>query len=224
MTQNSTSVQPLKTLRVALQSALAAALFLGFPAGLLFWMILFREAKPSAAVDSLITLLQANGINKILALTICSLGWSFSLGRIGGFHAWWKIGLATALGFTLAWFSPLSNLDGWFADRMPIPLLYTVTLCGIVFSVTFCVGFAYGIILRNLKAALTMAFSTSFISTLALLLAILVFNQFGVYVGSAVPFAMSKVTTVSLLVSAIAGGAVLGAMFALFVENGLNNP
>ncbi len=189
-----------------MQSALAAALFLGFPAGLLLWLILFREANPSASVDSLIALLQAHGINKIFALTLCSLGWSFSLGRISGFRAWWKIGLATALGFILAWFSPLSNMDGWFADRMPIPLLYALTMCGIVFSATFCVGIAYGLILRHLKAALTMALSTSFTSTLALLLTMVVFNQFGIYVGSAVPFAMSKVTTVSLLVSAIAGG------------------
>lgn len=224
MTQNPTSVQPLKTRRVALQSALAAALFLGFPAGLLLWLILFREANPSAEVDSSINLLQANGINKIIVLTIGSLGWSFSLGRISGFRAWWKIGLATACGIILAWSSPLSNLDGWLADRMPIPPLYIVTMCGIVFSGTFCVGLAYGILLRHLKAALTMGLATSLISTLALLLTILVFNQFGIYVGSGVPFAMSKVTAVSLLVSAIAGGAVLGAMFTRFVENRLNNP
>ncbi len=216
MTQNPIPVQPLNTRRVALQSAFAAALFLGFPAGLLLWLILFREATQTTAVDPYVKFLQDNGVNKIIVLMICSLGWSFSLGRISGFRDWWKIGLATALGFILAWFSPLSNVDGWFADRMPIPLLYTLTMCGIVFSATFCVGLAYGLLLRNLKAALTMALSTSFTSTLALLLTILVFHQFGIYVGSAIPFAMSKVTTVSLLVSALAGGAVLGAGFSWF--------
>ena len=117
MKLNTTPVQPPKYLRVALQSALAAALFLGFPAGLLWWLILFREANPSAAADSFINILQANGINKIILLTVCSLGWSFSLGRISGYRAWWKIGLATALGIIAAWFSPLSNVDGWFAVR-----------------------------------------------------------------------------------------------------------
>ena len=217
MTPRPLSLQPLNYPRVALQSALAAALFLGFPAGLLLWLILFREATQTESLDPFVKFLQDNGLNKIIVLTLCSFGWSFSLGRISGYRAWWKIGLATALGIVLAWFSPLSNVDSWFADRMPTRLLYPATMCGIVFSVTFCVGLAYGILLRNLKAALTIAFTTSLISTLALLLTIIIFDQFGIYVGSAIPFAMSKVTTVSLLTSALAGGAVLGVGFCWFV-------
>ena len=217
MTPRPLSLQPLNYPRVALQSALAAALLLGFPAGLLLWLILFREATQTASLDPFVKFLQDNGLNKIIVLTLCSFGWSFSLGRISGYRAWWKIGLATALGIVLAWFSPLSNVDSWFADRMPTRLLYPATMCGIVFSVTFYVGLAYGILLRNLKAALMIAFTTSLISTLALLLTIIIFDQFGIYVGSAVPFAMSKVTTVSLLTSALAGGAVLGVGFCWFV-------
>ena len=217
MTPRPLSLQPLNYPRVALQSALAAALFLGFPAGLLLWLILFREATQTESLDPFVKFLQDNGLNKIIVLTLCSFGWSFSLGRISGYRAWWKIGLATALGIVLAWFSPLSNVDSWFADRMPTLLLYPAAMCGIIFSVTFCVGLAYGILLRNLKAALMIAFTTSLISTLALLLTIIIFDQFGIYVGSAVPFAMSKVTTVSLMTSALAGGAVLGVGFCWFV-------
>ena len=217
MTPRPLSIQPLNYPRVALQSALAAALFLGFPAGLLLWLILFREATQTESLDPFVKFLQDNGLNKIIVLTLCSFGWSFSLGRISGYRAWWKIGLATALGIVLAWFSPLSNVDSWFADRMPTRLLYPATMCGIVFSVTFYVGLAYGILLRNLKAALMIAFTTSLISTLALLLTIIIFDQFGIYVGSAIPFAMSKVTTVSLMTSALAGGAVLGVGFCWFV-------
>lgn len=217
MTLRPLSLQPLNYPRVALQSALAAALFLGFPAGLLLWLILFREATQTESLDPFVKFLQDNGLNKIIVLTLCSFGWSFSLGRISGYRAWWKIGLATALGIVLAWFSPLSNVDSWFADRMPTRLLYPAAMCGIIFSVTFCVGLAYGILLRNLKAALMIAFTTSLISTLALLLTIIIFDQFGIYVGSAVPFAMSKVTTVSLMTSALAGGAVLGVGFCWFV-------
>lgn len=217
MTLRPLSLQPLNYPRVALQSALAAALFLGFPAGLLLWLILFREAAQTASLDPIVKFLQDNGLNKIIVLMLCSFGWSFSLGRISGYRAWWKIGLATALGIVLAWFSPLSNVDSWFADRMPTRLLYSATMCGIVFSVTFCVGLAYGILLRNLKAALMIAFTTSLISTLALLLTIIIFDQFGIYVGSAIPFAMSEVTTVSLLTAALAGGAVLGVGFSWFV-------
>jgi hypothetical protein len=47
---------------------------------------------------------------------------------------------------------------------------------------------------------------------------ILLFYQFGIYVGSEVPFAMSKVTVTSLMLSAIAGGAALGVGFSCFVE------
>ena len=67
-------------------------------------------------------------------------------------------------------------------------------------------------------AALTLALTTSFASVVTLLLTILVFDQFGIRVGGEVPFAMSKVTTVSLLLSAMAGGAVLGVGFSWFVE------
>jgi len=203
---------------VALQSAFAAALFLGFPAGLLLWLVLAREASQLTLLDPFVNILQANGINKIVVLLICSLGWSYLLGRISGYRAWWRIGLATLLGILAAWYSPLSNLDGWFSDDLPIRTLYALTMCGVVFSVTLFVGFAYGIILRNIKAALVMGLSTSIASVLAFLFSIFIFAQFGIYVGSDVPLAMSKVTTVSLMFSAIVGGAVLGTMFAWFVE------
>lgn len=201
-------------LRIAVQSALAAALFLGFPSGLLLWLILFREASQSAAIDPFVNILQAHGLNKIIVLMICSLGWSFLLGRISNYRAWWKIGLATALGIILAWFSPLSNLDGLFGNGLPIPALYAFTISGLVFSVTLFVGLAYGLILRNLKAALTMGLTTSITSVLALLLSIFIFDQFGIYVGGTVPLAMSKVTTVSLLMAALTSGATLGVMFS----------
>ena len=102
MISNSDPVQPPKYLRVALQSALAAAFFLGFPAGLVLWLVLFRESTQIAVVDPLASLLQANGLNKIILLALSSLGWSFVLERISGYRAWWKIGLATALGIVVA--------------------------------------------------------------------------------------------------------------------------
>jgi hypothetical protein len=204
--------------RIAMQSALAAGLFLGFPAGLLLWLILFREASQSTVADPFVNILQANGSNKIIVLMVCSCGWSYLLGRISGYRAWWKIGPVTALGIMIAWYSPLSNLDGWFGDGVPIPTLYALTMSGLVGGVTLCVGFGYGVLLRNIKAALTMGFTTSLASVLALLLSIFIFGQFGIYVGSVVPLAMSKVTTMSLMLSAVSGGAVLGAGFSWFVK------
>lgn len=206
--------------RIALQSALAAGLFLGLPAGLLLWLILLRQAGLSAGVDPFLSVLQAHGWNKIVVLALCSIGWSYLLGQISGYRLWWKIGLATMIGIIAGWFSPLSNLDGaWFAERTPTHTLYAFSMSGIVASVTLCVGLAYGIILRSAKAALTMAFATSLAAVLALLLTIFLFDQFGVRVGGSVPFAMSKVTSVSLLASAMAGGAALGVGFSWFVKD-----
>ncbi|MEW6084670.1 MAG: hypothetical protein AB1607_08760 [Chloroflexota bacterium] len=219
--QNSTTVQHSRYLRVALQSALASALFLGFPAGLLLWLVLFRESSQTSALNPFVNILQANGANKIIVLTICSSGWSFVLGRISGYRAWGRIGFATALGIIVAWFSPLSNLDGWLADGTPIHTLYAWTMSGLVGSVTLCAGLAYGIILRSAKAALTISITTSLVSVLALLLTIFAFDQFGIRVGGEVPFAMSKVTTVSLMMSAITGGAVFGVVFSRFVQKTL---
>ena len=91
-------------------------------------------------------------------------------------------------------------------------------MCGIVASATLCVGLAYGLLLRNFKAALTLAITTSLASALTMFLAIIIFDQFGIRVGGMVPFAMSKVTSVSLLLSAITGGMVLGVGFSRFVK------
>jgi hypothetical protein len=144
--------------------------------------------------------------------------WSFWLARISGYRPWWKIALGTVLGIIIGWFSPLSNLDGVFADRFPILTLYAVAMCGLVWVVTACVGLAYGVVLRSIKAALTLAIATSFISTLTLLLTIIVFDQFGIRVGGTVPLAMSKITVTGLLGAAITGGMVLGVGFSRFVD------
>ena len=210
--------KPLDILRIAWQSAFAAALCLGLPAGLLLWLVLFQQFVHSVLIDQTVTLLQTYGLISIFVLAVCSLMWSFLLARISGYRPWWKIGLATVLGIIIGWFSPLSNLDGVFADRFPIPTLYAVAMCGLVWVVTACVGLAYGIVLRNIKAALTLAITTSFISTLTLLLTIIVFDQFGIRVGGTVPLAMSKVTVTSLLTSAITGGMVLGIGFTWFMD------
>ena len=182
-----TNLEPQKPpnyFRIAWQSALAAALCLGLPAGLLLWLILFREIGHSVVIEQSVTLLHANGFNKIIVLAVCSLMWSFLLGRISGYHPWWRIGLATGLGIIIGWFSPLSNLDGWFGDKLPIHTLYALAMGGIVFSVTSCVGLAYGLILQSGKASITLALTTSLVSVLTILLTIALFDQFGIRVGA----------------------------------------
>lgn len=208
---------PPNYLRMALQSALTAGVFLGFPAGLLFWLVLLQQNIPSAGGASAVAVLQARAWSRIAVLVICSLGWSYCLGRISGYPSWRRIGLATMLGIAAGWFSPLSNLDGaWFADGMPIHALYALSMGGIAASVTGCVGLAYGLILRSIKAALALSLAAGVVSVLTLLLTIAVFDQLGIRVGGEVPFAMSRVTSLSLLTSAMAGGAVLGTGFSWF--------
>jgi len=206
--------------RIAWQSGLAGGLFLGFPAGLLLWLILVQQIIQSAFIDQATTFLQANGFNKIFLLAVCSLVWSFLLGRISDYHPWWKIGLGTFLGIIIGWFSPLSNMDAWFAEGTPIHVVYAVAMCGIVFSATSSVGLAYGFILRNAKVALILALMTGFISVATMLLTIFFFDQFNIRVGSTVYLAMSKVTTTGLMMSAITGGMTLGVGFSWFVQEG----
>lgn len=208
--------KPLNYFRIAWQSALAAALCLGLPAGLLLWLVLLQRMIYSEVLDQTVTLLQTYGLISIFILAVCSLMWSFLLARISGYRPWWKIGLVTVAGIIVGWFSPLSNLDGVFVDHFSLSTLYTVAMCGLVWVVTACVGLAYGVILRSVKAALMLALATSLVATLTILLTIIVFDQFGIRVGGIVPFAMSKITVTGLLTSAITGGMVLGLGFCWF--------
>ena len=213
------SQKPRNYLRVAWQSALAAGLCLGLPAGLLFWLILLRESNHSIFVTRVVNFLQDYGLSNIILLILCSLLWSFLLSRISRYHAWWKIGIATALGIITAWFSPLSNLDGILYEvrpDLPAYLNYTAFMIGLIGGVTFFVGLAYGLILRSVKAALVIGLTTSFVSLLALLPTIFVFDLFGVRVGTG-NLAMIKVTALTLLTSAMLGGMALGVGFTRFV-------
>jgi hypothetical protein len=219
MTTHATQ-KPINYFRVAWQSALAAALCLGLPAGLALWLILFQQINHSTLVAALIAFLQVHGLYRIYILVLSSMIWSYLLGLISGYHPWWWIAAASALGILAAWFSPLANIDGIlyeYRPDLPIHLNYAAAMVGLIGSVTLFVGLAYGLVLRNSKAALTMGLTTSFVSILTLLLTIIVFDQLGIRVGTG-NFAMSKVTVTSLLTSAITGGMVLGVEFSRFVQ------
>src|SRR5258705_11371595 len=112
--------------RIAWQSALAAGLCLGLPAGLLLWLILFQKISHSVFVKPLIDFLHANGLYSIFIVVVSSTVWSYLLARISGYRPWWRIGVASALGILAAWFSPLSNVEGFLYDYQPIwPFLLT---------------------------------------------------------------------------------------------------
>jgi len=207
--------------RIALQSALAAALCLGLPAGLLLWLIVASATGYSVLVRPLIDILHANGLYSIFIVVMSSILWSYLLGRISGYRPWWRIAAASALGILAAWFSPFANIDGIlyeYQPALPIYLNYAASMVGLIGSVTLFIGLGYGFILRSLKAALTLGLTTSLVSVLTLLLTILLFDRLGVRVGTG-HLAMPRVTAVDLVTSAIMGGMVLGVGFSRFAKN-----
>src|SRR5215216_4092509 len=206
--------------RIAWQSALAAALCIGLPAGLVLWLILFQRINHFHFADPLINFLHANGLYSIYIVVISSMIWSYLLGRISGYRPWWWIAAASALGILAAWFSPLANVDGIlyeYQPTLPIHLNYAASMVGLIGSVTLFVGLAYGLILRNIKAALTIGLTTSLVSEVVLLLTVFVFGRLGIRVGTG-HLAMVRVTAVALITSALAGGMVLGVSFTRFVD------
>lgn len=214
-------LHPSNGFRIAWQSALAAGLCLGLPAGLSLWLLLLQQINYSAPVASIVEFLQTHGLYRIYILALSSVLWSYLLGRISGYRPWGLLGIASALGILAAWFSPLSNIDGIlynYRPDLPIHLNYAAAMAGIIGSATLFVGLAYGLVLRNISAALSMGFLTSLVSVLTLFLTIFLFDLFGIRVGTG-NFAMSKVTVGSLLTSAIAGGMVLGLTFSHFVKS-----
>jgi hypothetical protein len=210
--------KPLNYFRVAWQSALAAGLCLGLPAGLLLWLILFQQIKHPAVVEPLVAFLHVNGLYSIYIVVVSSMIWSYLLGRISGYRPWWWIAAASSLGILAAWFSPFSNVDGilyQYQPNLPIHLNYAASMVGLIGSVTLFVGLAYGLILRSVKAALTLGLTTSLVSVLALLLTIYVFDRLGIRVGTG-NLAMVRVTAVDLITSALAGGTMLGVGFTKY--------
>lgn len=210
--------RPLNYVQVAWQSALAAGLCLGLPAGLLLWLILANRVGNLTVVKPLIDFLNTHGLYSIYIVVISSIMWSYLLGRISGYRPWWWIAFASALGILAAWFSPLANVDGIlyeYQPNLPIHLNYAASMVGLIGSVTLFVGLAYGLLLRSIKAALTIGLTTSFLSVLVLLLTIFVFDRFGIRVGTG-NLAMVRVTAVDLITSALAGGMVLGIQFTKY--------
>jgi hypothetical protein len=205
---------------VALQSALAAGLCLGFPAGLLLWLIWLRQMNHSTLLNGPIDFLHSNGLVSIYILVLSSLLWSYLIGRISGYQRWWRIAVASALGILITWFSPFSNVDGILYHArpdLPIHVNYAASMIGLVGSVTLFVGLAYGLVLRSVRAALTLGLTTSFVSLIVLIMTIFACDRLGLRVGTG-NLAMPKVTAVGLMLSALMGGMVLGVGFTAYVR------
>jgi hypothetical protein len=205
---------------IAWQSGLAALLCLGLPAGLLFWLIVFQETGNLVFLSRMIALLQDYGTLEIALYFLGAWLWGILLARISGYRPGWQVAVATLLGTYVGRWSPLTHLDGWAQGHMsgaPVHVVFAIFLSGFIFSVTACIGLVYGLLLRSWKAALTLPLTTSLLSVLATVLTIILLDQWGIRVGTAI-VAMPKVAAVCTLVSAVIGGVVLGVEFSWFVQ------
>src|SRR5436190_22531878 len=111
-----TAQKPLNYFRVAWQSALAAALCLGLPAGLSLWLILLQQVYKSNVVEAMIGIFQAHGLYRIYLVALSSVLWSYLLGRISGYRQWWWIAVASATAIMVVWFSALVHVYGILFD------------------------------------------------------------------------------------------------------------
>ena len=203
--------------RIAWQSALVASICLGLPAGLLFWLVILQHLQPSPSLQRFITTLENHETLGMIGVWIGALGWGILLGKISGYRAWWQLVAASLLGISIgrplfwmvyAWL----NID---FSGLPIWVVFTIHLSGLLLSVTFCTGLTHGLLLRNWRTALTLASTTALVSVLVAVATVILLDQLGLRVGTG-NVAMPKVTAVSLMMAGITGGMVLVVGFSHF--------
>ena len=85
-------------LNIAVSSALSAALCLGLPAGLLFWLIQVQRWAPSTPIDGLVNFFQDNAVPAVLFEMLGAFGWGLFLSKTSGHRQWWWLSAATMAG------------------------------------------------------------------------------------------------------------------------------
>jgi hypothetical protein len=211
-------------LKIALQSALAAGLCLGPPAGLFFWLITMQRWAPSTQVDQLVRFLQDHAVPPVMLEMLGAFGWGLLLGRISGYRQWWWLSLATMAGVRVGGFALYHGwLEQWVqghaSSALPLHVRFGLILGMNVLCVTVSTGLLLGLALKDWKASLVLAAGTGLASVLAALGTLLVLDGLGIRVGSG-NAAMPKVTAAATLAAALAGGAVLGVLFSRYVRAG----
>jgi hypothetical protein len=205
--------------RIAWQSALAGSICLGLPAGLMFWLFILQQIKPSHILEKLMTVLQAYAMAEIAGVLVGAFAWGILLSRISGYRTWWLLAVAGMLGLYLGrrLFWIIYVWINYDFTGLPIHVVLAIHLNGLILSVTFCTGLSHGLILRNWKAALTLALTTGLVSVLASVLTFIVLDQLGVRVGTG-NAAMPKVAAICTMVTGITGGMALGVGFTRFLR------
>lgn len=211
-------------LKIAVQSALAAALCLGIPTGLFFWLIVVQKSAPSSSIDHLVNLFSNYAVPPVLLEMLGAFGWGLLLSKISGYRQWWWLSAATMAGVRVGDYALYNGwLTEWVLGHVPSgvsPHVQFGIILGItVLCVTASTGLLLGFVLMNWKASLILAASTGLVSVLAALITLIILGELGIRVGSG-NAAMPKVTAAATMAAALTGGAVLGVVFSRYVRAG----
>ena len=214
-------------LKIGLQSALAAILCLGLPAGLYFWVYVIQRWMPTAQGEILVNFLQAYLVPPVILEMLGAFGWGIFLSKISGYRRWWWLSAATMGG---VWIGNFALYHGWLEinqvqdQALSALSLHTrfVIIVGLnVLCVTVSTGLLLGLAIMNWRAGLRMAGRTALASVTAVLLTLIILGEFGIQVGSG-NLAMPKATAAATMAAALAGGVTLGVVFSRFVRQGFS--
>lgn len=211
-----------KDWKIALQSALAAALCLGLPTGIFFWLLTLQRSAPSPEIDRLVRFFSSYLVPPILLGRAGAFAWGFLLSRISGYRQWWWVSLATLAGF---WLGDSVLYRGWLPERIPAlspgglgpPMQFGLILAITVLSVTISTGVLLGFTLMSWRASVMLAVSTGFAATLAAVVTLIILDGLGIQVGGG-NAAMPKATAAATMAAALAGGAISGVLFRRYVR------
>ena len=209
-------------MKIAVQSALAAGLCLGLPAGLFFWVIIVQRWTPSAPMDGLLHFFQDYVVPPVILEMLGAFGWGLLLSKISGYRQWWWLSTATMAGVRVGDFALYHGwLEQWVQGHAPPDISLHVRL-GLILGITvLCVtvstSLLLGLTLMKWKACLMLAANTVIVSVLAALLTLIILDRLGIRVGSG-NAAMPKAAAMSTMAAALTGGAILGVGFTRYVR------
>jgi hypothetical protein len=209
-------------LKIALQSALAAGLCLGLPAGIIFWLIILQSRASSTSMNSLVNFFRDNLVPPVLLEMLGAIAFGCLLSKISGYRQWWWLSAATVAGVRVGDFALYNGfLDQWVQghtpSNLPLQMRFGLILLITVLCVTVSTGLLLGFTLLNWRASLRLAASTGLAALLAASTALLILDRIGIRVGSG-NMAMPKVAATGTLAAALAGGAMLGVVFTHYVR------
>ena len=211
-----------RDLKIAVQSALAAGLCLGLPAGLFFWLIIVQRLEPSTQITILVNFLRDYLVPPVILEMLGASGWGLLLSKISGYRQWWWLSIATMAGVWLGDFALYHGwVEQWVEGHAPpdlsLHVRFGLILAITVLSVTVSTSLLLGLALMNWKASLMLATSTGLASVLTAVVTLIILDRLGIRVDSG-NAAMPKAAAVSTMAAALAGGAILGVRFSRYIR------